>query len=96
MYCFIFYVLIFVLVLIFEMFTLKVREWATVNYYVCSGIHQQEEVHLCVLNWFAGACVRARVHAVCVNTASSLIFVWPCIIDTNNIDNQLDATITVY
>ena len=25
-----------------------------------------------------------------------LIFSWPCIIDTNNIDNQLDATITVY
>ena len=26
----------------------------------------------------------------------SLVFVWPCIIDTNNIDSQLDATITVY
>jgi hypothetical protein len=26
----------------------------------------------------------------------SLIFVWPCIIDTNNIDNQVDATIMVY
>jgi len=25
-----------------------------------------------------------------------LIFVSLCIIDTNNIDNQLDATITVY
>ena len=25
-----------------------------------------------------------------------LIFVWLCITDTNNIDNQLDATITVY
>lgn len=36
------------------MFTLKVCECETVNYYMCSGIHQQEEVHLCVLNWFAG------------------------------------------
>jgi len=25
-----------------------------------------------------------------------LTFAWPCIIDTNNIDSQLDATITVY
>ena len=25
-----------------------------------------------------------------------LIFVWPSITDTNNINNQLDATITVY
>ena len=25
-----------------------------------------------------------------------LVFVLPCIIDINNIDNQLDATITVY
>ena len=25
-----------------------------------------------------------------------LMFAWPCIIDINNIDNQLDATITVY
>jgi hypothetical protein len=25
-----------------------------------------------------------------------LIFAWPCIIDINNIDNQLDATITAY
>ena len=25
-----------------------------------------------------------------------LIFAWPCIIDINNINNQLDATITVY
>jgi hypothetical protein len=29
-------------------------------------------------------------------TSESLIFVWPCIIDTNNIDNQLNATITVH
>ena len=26
----------------------------------------------------------------------NLIFASPCIIDINNIDNQLDATITVY
>ena len=26
----------------------------------------------------------------------TLIFAWPCIIDVNNIDNQLDATITAY
>jgi len=25
-----------------------------------------------------------------------LLFVWPCIIDTNNIDSQPDATITAY
>jgi hypothetical protein len=25
-----------------------------------------------------------------------LIFAWPCIIDINNIDNQLDATVTAY
>ena len=33
---------------------------------------------------------------VCLNISIHLIFVWPCIIDTNNIDNQPDATITVY
>jgi len=27
---------------------------------------------------------------------SDVIFVRPCIIDTNNIDNQLEATIMVY
>ena len=27
---------------------------------------------------------------------TSLIFAWTCIIDINNIDNQLDATVTVY
>ena len=27
---------------------------------------------------------------------ANLIFVWPCIIDTNNTDNQLDATIAVH
>jgi len=53
-YFFIFYVLIFALVLIFEMFTLQVCEWETVNFDVYSGIHQQEVVHLCVLNWFTG------------------------------------------
>ena len=26
----------------------------------------------------------------------NLIFAWPCIVDTNNVDNQLDTTITVY
>ena len=26
----------------------------------------------------------------------NLIFDWPCIIDINNLDSQLDATITVY
>ena len=30
------------------------------------------------------------------NFLYSLIFASPCIIDINNIDNQLDATITVY
>ena len=30
------------------------------------------------------------------NIFHCLIFAWPCIIDINNIDNQLDATITVY
>lgn len=54
MYCFIFYVLIFVFVLIFEMFTLKVCELETVNCYMYSGILQQEEVRLCVLNLFTG------------------------------------------
>jgi hypothetical protein len=28
--------------------------------------------------------------------STGLIFVWPCIIETNNIDNQLDATVMVY
>ena len=29
-------------------------------------------------------------------TLANLIFVRPCIIDTNNIDNKLDATIMIY
>ena len=32
----------------------------------------------------------------CQNTHKNLMFSWPCIIDINNIDNQLDATIMVY
>ena len=34
----------------------------------------------------------------CMNKAKliNLIFAWPCIIDINNIDNQLDATIMAY
>jgi hypothetical protein len=31
-----------------------------------------------------------------LNFKTRLIFVRPCIIDTNNIENQLDATIAVY
>jgi hypothetical protein len=29
-------------------------------------------------------------------TVLNFMIAWPCIIDTNNIDNQIDATITVY
>jgi hypothetical protein len=29
-------------------------------------------------------------------TWNGLIFVWPCVTDTDNIENQLDATVTVY
>ena len=29
-------------------------------------------------------------------TKFDLMFAWLCIIDVNNIDNQLDATVTVY
>jgi hypothetical protein len=68
MYCSTFYVLIFVLVLI------QVHEWETVNFYMYSGIHQLEEVNLCVLNWITGVdvwgvCVCV---CVCVNAASSI------------------------
>ena len=38
----------------------------------------------------AGSYPRRRIFAV------FLIFAWPCTIDINNIDNKLDATITVY
>ena len=31
-----------------------------------------------------------------VNTQNCLMFAWPYIIDMNDIDNQLDATITAY
>jgi hypothetical protein len=35
--------------------------------------------------------------AMQAETCTNLIFVWPCIIDVDNKeDNQLDATITVY
>jgi len=44
---------------------------------------QADDIKL-IHNWF-----QRQVHV-------HLIFVWPCIIDINNVDNQLDATITVY
>jgi len=31
-----------------------------------------------------------------IETLMCLLLAWPCIINTNNIDNQLDATIMVY
>ena len=36
------------------------------------------------------------IYEITSQTKQNTIYVLPCIIDTNNIDNQLDATITVY
>ena len=38
-----------------------------------------------------------RIHVTCCDHRKKYsIFAWPCIIDINNIDNQLGATIAVY
>ena len=39
---------------------------------------------------------RHRASSILGQAFHYLIFAWPCIIDINNIDNQLDATITAY
>ena len=45
---------------------------------------------LCILTF------RHRASSILGQAFHYLIFAWPCIIDINNIDNQLDATITAY
>ena len=46
--------------------------------------------------WFYTSTSNKRAARPKLNIFHYLIFAWPCIIDINNINNQLDATITAY